>query len=485
MRTLLQTTSKPTLLPVGVSMWLLILSALATCAKQPDTAEKSGAYTANLYVTTFDQQQLFQETFVNDDTSRTADHTIALDPETTYQEIDGFGYTLTGGSALHLSKMSAGARTAILQELFGRGEGSIGVSYLRLSLGASDLDEYPWSYDDLPDGETDLPLANFSLAYDTLYLIPVLKEILQIAPEIKLMASPWSPPTWMKDNKDTRGGSLLPEYHEVYARYLLRYLQAMKVEGITIDALTIQNEPLHPGNNPSLLMLAEQQAEFIKTELGPLLEAEDMDTKLVIYDHNADRPDYPISILDDPAAAAYVDGSAFHLYGGEIGALSGVHDAHPDKNIYFTEQWVGAPGNFAEDLEWHLENLIIGATANWSKTVLEWNLAADPQQDPHTDRGGCDRCLGAITIDGDEVMRNPAYYIIAQASKYIPAGAVRIGSSEAALPHVAFKNPNGEIVTMLENTRESAETVAVVLDGRTVVVALPAKSAGTLVISNQ
>ena len=461
---------------------LVLFLFTAGCAKQDDAVAPAPT-NATLYVTTYDQSQLLQPHAATPDTTGQADVVrLAIDPTVAYQEIDGFGYTLTGGSALHLSKMSAPARAAILHELFApAAEGGIGVSYLRLSLGGSDLDEYPWSYDDLPEGATDPDLDGFSLAYDTLYLIPVLREILAIAPDVKLMASPWSPPAWMKDNGDTRGGSLLPEYHEVYARYLAKYIQAMAAEGIPIDALTVQNEPLHPGNNPSLLMLAEQQAEFIKTSLGPVFRAQGIETKIVVYDHNADRPDYPISILDDPEAAVYVDGSAFHLYGGTIDALSTVHDAHPTKNLYFTEQWIGAPGELATDFAWHTENLIIGATRNWSKTVLEWNLAADAQQDPHTDRGGCDRCLGALTISGDTVIRNPAYYIIAQAAKFVPAGSLRIKSSATPFPSVAFKTPGGEIAVILQNNGTSDQLIALT-DGDAVLrVSVPAESVGTLV----
>ncbi|HER40559.1 MAG TPA: glucosylceramidase, partial [Salinimicrobium catena] len=406
--------------------FLLLLLTITACADKPlDLGE------ANLWLTTPDQKSLLEKSSLEvvPAEDSVAGVTIVIDSSKNFQEIDGFGYTLTGGSVMHIHKMSDSARTALLQELFGTGENEIGVSYLRLSVGASDLNEAPFSYNDLPEGETDVELENFSLTEDTLHVIPVLKEILEIAPDIKIMGSPWSPPAWMKDNRDTRGGSLLKEYYSVYANYLVKYVEAMADHGITVDAITVQNEPLHPGNNPSLLMLAEDQAEFIKNHLGPAFEKNNINTKIIIYDHNADRPDYPISILNDPEAAQYIDGSAFHLYGGEISALSEVHEAHPDKNLYFTEQWVGAPGDFAREMTWHTENLIIGATRNWSRNVLEWNLAADENQDPHTDRGGCDRCLGAVTITGDKVTREPAYYIIAQASKFVRPGSVRIASN--------------------------------------------------------
>ena len=318
--------------------------------------------------------------------------TIEIDRKKTYQTIDGFGYTLTGGSARHIVRMDATSRGALLKELFATDGTSLGVSYLRVSIGASDLNQRVFSYDDLPPGRVDPELNRFSLAPDRADVIPVLKEILKIAPDIKIMGSPWSPPAWMKSNHKSIGGSLKPEFYGAYAKYFVKYIQGMKAEGIRIDAITVQNEPLHPGNNPSLLMQAREQAEFIKNHLGPAFKQAGLDTKIIIYDHNCDRPDYPISILNDAEARKYVDGTAFHLYAGKIDAMSTVHEAHPEKNLYFTEQWIGAPGNLRGDLAWHTRELTIGATRNWSRTVLEWNLAADPRYRPHTP-GGCSSCL--------------------------------------------------------------------------------------------
>lgn len=388
--------------------------------------------------------------------------TITIDAETGFQAMDGFGYTLSQGSAQHLLGMGDPARRALLRELFGDGEKDIRISYLRLSVAASDLNEYPFSYNDLRDSlATDPELTQFSLGPDTLDVIPVLREILQINPNLKLMASPWSPPAWMKDNKDTRGGSLLEEFESAYACYLVKYIQEMEALGFAIDALTIQNEPLHPSNNPSLLMLPEQQARFIGLHLGPAFEENGIKTKIVVYDHNADRPDYPISVLQDSLAHPFIDGSAFHLYGGKIEALSEVHQAFPDKNIYFTEQWVGAPGDLPGDLAWHVKNLVIGAPRNWAKTVLEWNMSSNPELTPHTDRGGCDRCLGAVTIAGDSVTRNPAYYIIAHASKFVDPGAVRIDSNELeGLPNVAFGRPDRKkVLIVLNESKEPKDFV--------------------------
>jgi glucosylceramidase len=407
--------------------------------------------------------------------------TITINVGKTYQTIDGFGYTLTGGSAMLIHQMEAGARKQLLNELFATSEKSIGVSYLRVSIGASDLDAEVFSYDDLPAGETDPKLTKFSLKPDQEHLIPVLKEILAINPKLKILGSPWSPPTWMKTNGNSKGGSLKPEFYDTYAQYFVKYIQGMAKEGIPLDAITIQNEPLHPGNNPSLLMLSADQATFIKNHLGPAFKTTGIKTKIWLYDHNADHPEYATSILDDPDAKKYVNGSAFHLYAGPIEALSNVHDAHPDKHVYFTEQWIGAPGNMKTDLNWHVKTLMIGATRNWSRTVLEWNLAADPNQKPHTP-GGCDRCLGALTIDGNNVTRNPAYYNVALISKFVRPGSVRIESDTSeTLPNVAFKTPDGHIALVVLNTSESARTFSVQQGAKLIQTVLPAGAVGTYV----
>jgi glucosylceramidase len=376
--------------------------------------------------------------------------TIFVDDSKAFQTMDGFGYTLTSGSASLINQLSN--KKQLLKELFGHDENSIGVNYLRVSVGASDLSDHTYSYSE----SKDLSLKNFSLKEDEKYLIPLLKEIIKINPKIKILASPWSPPTWMKTNNNSMGGSLLPEYYQVYANYLVKYIKEMKKLGIVIDAMTIQNEPLHPGNNPSLLMLPNEQANFIKNNLGPTFLKNGIKTKIIIYDHNADRTDYPISILNDPAARKFIDGSAFHLYGGNVETISEVHEAHPDKNLYFTEQWIGHPSNFGGDMAWHVKNLIIGATRNWCKTVLEWNLAIDPQMNPHTE-GGCTACLGAITIDKDKIERNAAYYIIGHASKFVPTNSKRIASNTVLnLQNVAFKTPEGKTVLIVINDSDKS-----------------------------
>ncbi|WP_269686619.1 glycoside hydrolase family 30 protein [Flavobacterium lacustre] len=407
---------------------------------------------------------------------------IEVDDTQTFQTVDGFGFTLTGGSAEVINQLNATKKQELLQELFGADENAIGISYLRISIGASDLNATPFTYNDLPIGQTDVNLEQFSLAPDKNNLIPMLKQIVAINPNIKIMATPWSPPVWMKDNANFIGGSLKPEYYSVYAQYFVKYIQKMKEEGITIDAITPQNEPLHPGNNPSMLMLAEQQADFIKNHLGPAFKAVNSTVKIVVYDHNCNKPEYPIAILNDAEAYPYVDGSAFHLYEGDISALSTVHSAFPNKNIYFTEQYTASTGSFDGDLKWHIKNVIIGSMRNWSKTALEWNLANDGTFGPHTP-GGCTTCKGALTINSSESFtRNVGYYIVGHASKFVPTGSVRISSTISGnLNTVAFKTPAGKKVLIVENDGNTTQTFNIKHKGVWVSTSLGAGSVGTYI----
>jgi len=459
--------------------------ALAACSAKKTTVNTSvnaSKGDMDFWLTNGDQSALLQQqnTVLNFSTTQNGNPTISVNEGQKYQTIDGFGYTLTGGSASLINKLDSKAKDSLLNDLFSTRKNGIGVSYLRISIGASDMSADTFTYNDLANGETDIIQDRFSIAREMTDLVPILKKILAINPDIKILGSPWSAPTWMKTNNSFKGGSLKPEYYVSYANYFVKYIKAMKAQGIPIDAITIQNEPLHPGNVPSMYMEAKDQAIFIKTALGPVFKSAGIKTKIILYDHNADRPDYPISILNDAEVKPYVDGSAFHLYRGEIGALSKVHEAHPDKNLYFTEQWVGGPGKFDEDLKWHVTTLIIGATRNWSKNVLEWNLAADPQYGPHT-VGGCTTCLGAITVNA-AVTKNVAYYIIGHAAKFVRPGSVRIESDIVSdLQNVAFIRPDGKKVLIVINDHATAQQFNIKYDGKFVATHLAAGSVGTYI----
>lgn len=468
---------------------LALMLLMSKCSSSGDIANTSPKPTVstndmNFWLTKGDQSVMLQKqtSILAFGTTYNSYATIEVDEGKSFQTIDGFGYTLTGGSVQVINQLNAQKRQDLLKELFDTNENSIALSYLRISIGASDLDAMPFSYNDLPNGQTDINLEKFSLAPNKNDVIPMLKEILAINPNIKIMATPWSPPVWMKDNNSFIGGSLQPKYYGVYAKYFVKYIQQMKNEGITIDAITPQNEPLHPGNNPSLLMLASQQADFIKNHLGPAFKAAKVTTKIVTYDHNCNKPEYPIEILNDPEANPYVDGSAFHLYEGDISALTTVHNAFPNKNIYFTEQYTASTGSFDGDLKWHLKNVIIGSMRNWSKTALEWNLANNASFGPNT-IGGCTTCKGAVTINSsDSFTRNVGYYIIAHASKFIPAGSSRISTNISGnLNNVAFKTPSGKKVLIVENDGNSPESFNIKYNGNWITTSLEAGSVGTYI----
>jgi glucosylceramidase len=448
----------------------------------PPPPPPPGTNDVDFWLTKNDQSVLLQKqsTVLSFGTTANSNSNIDVDTTQAYQTIDGFGFTLTGGSAFVINELNATDKANLLNELFGNSTGSIGISYLRLSIGASDLNASVFSYDDVANGNTDMNLDSFSLSKDTTDLIPVLKQIVAINPAIKIIAAPWSAPVWMKDNNSTIGGSLQTQNYDVYAKYFVKYIQQMKANGITIDAVTPQNEPLNPGNNPSLSMSAQEQTNFIKNNLGPAFQAASLTTKIITYDHNCDRPDYPLAVLGDPAANAFVYGSAFHLYAGDISALTPVHNAFPDKALYFTEQYTSSTGNFGGDLKWHLKNVIIGSMRNWSRVALEWNLANDPTYNPHTP-GGCDQCKGALTLGGT-ITRNVGYYIVAHASKFVPAGSMRIGSNiTGSLQNVAFKTPSGKKVLIVENDGTSDATFNIRFNNKWTVTTLSAGAVGTYI----
>lgn len=405
---------------------------------------------------------------------------IEVDDTQTFQTIDGFGYTLTGGSVAIINSLTPSKKQELLQNLFGSSTNDIGISYLRISIGASDLNSTVFSYNDLPQGQADTPQTNFSVTPDSA-LIAMLQEIKQINPNIKIMAVPWSAPLWMKSNYTSIGSSLLPVYYTSYATYFVKYIQAMQAQGISIDAVCPQNEPLHGGNNPSMVMTATQQISFIK-KLGVAFQTNGITTKIVCYDHNCDNPQYPIQVLSDVGANPYVDGSAFHLYNGDISALSTVHNAFPTKRLYFTEQWTSSTGDFSGDLKWHLKNVVIGSMRNWSVNALEWNLANNAIFEPHT-TGGCTMCKGAITITGStSYTKNVAYYIIAHASKFVPTGSVRIASTITGnLNNVAFKTPTGKKVLIVENDGSTATTFNIKYNNKWVKTSLDGGAVGTFV----
>jgi len=434
----------------------------------------SYAQTVTPWITSGDQSKLIQQqAAVNfSANSGTNASTITVTPAITYQTIDGFGWTLTEGSAEVINSLAATQQNNLLQELFNPSTG-LSSNVVRISIAASDLSSYSYSYNET-SGDTNM--NNFSLnGPDLTYLIPILKKVLAINPNIKILATPWSAPRWMKTNNSWVGGSLQTNYYSAYARYFVKYFQAMQAQGINIWGITPQNEPENPYNEPSMLMNSGQQKDFINNHLGPQMSAAGFGgIKIIAFDHNCDNTAYPIDVLNN---SGYVDGAAFHLYSGNISAMTTVKNA-TGKNVYFTEQWVGGPGSFSGDFGWHMQNVILGSVNNWAKVALEWNLANNPQYGPRTP-GGCTTCLGAITVNNStSYTRNSPYYIIGQISKFVKNGAVRIGSSSTngSITASAFKNTDGSTVLVIYNAGGS-NTVKVVQGSNAFNYTVPASSA--------
>ncbi|MDP2235122.1 MAG: glycoside hydrolase family 30 beta sandwich domain-containing protein [Bacteroidales bacterium] len=412
---------------------------------------------------------------------------ITIDTSIRFQSVDGYGAALTGSSAYLLNrKLGSPERETILKKLFDP-ETGIGISFLRLTMGASDFSLSDFTYNDLPTGQTDFALQNFSLSQDLQDVVPIMKQIIGISPNIFVMGSPWSPPAWMKTNNSLKGGKLRTDSYDVYADYFVKYIREMKNQGINITHVTPQNEPLYfTAAYPCMEMQANEQLNFIKNHLGPKFEAAaDINTKIINYDHNWDNTQYSISILNDPAAANYTAGSAFHAYGGSVSAMSAVHNAHPDKELHFTEISGGAWAvNFEDNLMWYMRNIFIGTANNWSRSALMWNLALDQNYGPRNN--GCSNCRGVITINqaSGHITLNEEYYSIGHFSKVVRPGAERISLIYAQaltnIDAVAFMNTDGSKALVIANYDSSFKTFSVKQGAKVFSYSIPAKSVVSL-----
>ncbi|MBL8542772.1 MAG: hypothetical protein JNJ63_03095 [Hyphomonadaceae bacterium] len=439
---------------------------------------------AAAWITTGDQQRLLDPAPVRRTASREA-ALITVDPAQRYQEMVGFGAALTDASAILMrDHLTDAARQALLRDLYGDG---LGLGMLRLPIGASDFSVEHYTLDDVPPGREDRALTRFSMApMRATGALPIVQEMRAINPELAIIASPWSAPAWMKTSGSLIGGRLRREAYPAFAEYLRRYAQAMADEGAPLFALTIQNEPhFEPANYPGMRMTPAERATFIGEHLGPLLERSHLPVRILEWDHNWDEWRAPMAVLADPRAAPYVDGVAWHCYAGEVAAQSQVHEAYPAAETYFTEcsggEWDPA---FGDALLWNVNTLIIGATRNWARGVILWNLALDQDHGPHL--GGCGDCRGVVTIDSrtGEVTRNVEYYALAHASRFVRRGARRIGSqvSDAALSAVAFRNSDdGSLVLIVTNAATAGREVALQSPQGDFALRLDARSVATVV----
>jgi O-glycosyl hydrolase len=411
--------------------------------------------------------------------------TIHVDNEKRYQQMVGFGADFTDSSAwLVYNKLNTEQRNTLMNRLFSPASG-IGLNFLRQPMGASDFSTSGnYSYDDMPSGQTDPNLDHFSIQHDTAYIIPLLKQASQLNTNLKIMASPWSAPGWMKSSGSMIGGKLNANAFEPFANYFVKYIQAYQAQGIPIDYVTPQNEPLFtPSGYPGMSFPAIEESNFIKNNLGPAFTKNDIHTKILAYDHNWDQLGYPETILSDSSAANYISGIAWHCYGGTIGAQSEAHNAYPNKDAFMTEcsggTWVGSDQNA---LQGTLGNLVINGSRNWAKGVLLWNMALDPANGPTN--GGCNTCRGVVTVDPatGNVTYNMDYYALGHASKFVKPGAYRIASNtfgSGSIEDVAFENPDGTKVLITINSGTSANTFKVDLGNKSFNYTLTAGAAAT------
>ena len=391
---------------------------------------------------------------------------IVIDTHRTYQTIMGFGAALTDSSSwLIQHRLTAQQRNAFLREMFGPPPG-LELNMTRLTIGASDFSLRHYSLDDIPAGQADPGLEHFNIAADLDDVILTVREALAINPRLHIIASPWSAPGWMKTTGSLIGGTLLAQYEPTFATYLVKYVDAMRGHGIPIWALTVQNEPaFQPGNYPGMELGSAARARIIGQYLGPALANHKPRTRILGWDHNWDAPEQPLGVLADPAAERYVDGVAWHCYAGDPGAQSRVHDAFPRKDAYVTEcsggDWESAKN---DQLLWFARELLLGSLRNWARGVVYWNLALDEKHGPHS--GGCEDCNGLVTIDSrtGAVSRNDEYYAFAHFSRFVPPGAVRVGSTATGpdIRNVAFRNAgDGRLVLVVVNSGKVAHEVSV------------------------
>jgi glucosylceramidase len=452
----------------------------------PGTAHAASGPAVSVTETTTDQSQLLAPqtgaSFAPGSSSQ--GQVITINPSTTYQTMTGFGASFTDSSAWLV--YNSPLRNQIMTKLFDPDQG-IGLDFLRQPIGASDFSQSLFSYDDMPSGQTDPTLANFSVAHDQAYILPVLQQALSINPDITIMATPWSPPGWMKTSGSMIGGSLNSDDYQVFANYLVKFIQAYDAAGVPISLISPQNEPEYsPSNYPGSTFTSTQEANFIADNLGPAIQAAGLKTGILDYDHNWNDPSFPETVLGDSSAAQYVTGTAWHCYAGDPSAQSTVEAAYPSYGNYETEcsgsQSSDPSDTFADTLDWELENLVVDGIRNDSKSVVTWNMALNPSGGPSMN---CTTCTALVTVDNSAgtATYNAEYYSLGQVSKFVKPGAVRIDSNtfgSGNVEDVAFQNPDGsDALIALNSNTSSANTFGVDENGQYFNYTLPAGAVAT------
>ena len=440
------------------------------------------AQTVNVWLTTNSQSAKLQpQASLSFGTSATATNPIVVDETRTYQEIEGFGASMTDSSAYLLHQIATpAARAAAMANLFTRTGTGIGLSFIRNPMGASDLARFHYSYDDLPAGQTDPTLAGFSIAHDLADIVPLMQQARALNPQLVVMATPWSPPGWMKTSGSLIGGALLASAHAPFANYFVKYIQAYEAAGIPIDYVSLQNEPLYvPGDYPGMSMDAATQLAVLKLHLLPALTSAGLSTKALVYDHNWDRPDYPDSVLADPAIAESprVAGIAWHGYGGTPGAMLALHDKYPQVRQYQTEH---SGGTWVSDQVRADFQEIIHVMRSWGRAFVKWGLALDQNRGPHA--GGCGTCTPLVTVSNPSgsVSYPIDFYTLGHFSKFVLPGARRIYSSNGTgVLSAAFVNPDGSKALIAFNDTRTNKSIQVRWGTRSFAYTLPGYAGAT------
>jgi glucosylceramidase len=494
----------------------LASEALVEKSEQSQAAAAVAVSAVNVWLTTPDGASKLQNTTtVAFGTLTTTSLTITIDPKLRYQPVQGFGASITDSSASVLYRLTAANRDAAMRSLFDPVSGN-GLSLLRQPIGASDfVVDKAYTYNDLPAGETDYAMEKFSIQHDEAQIIPLLKQAKLLNPNLRIIATPWSPPAWMKTNNSLVGGALkdTPEIYKAYALYFVKFLKAYRAAGVPVSAVSVQNEPQNvaPKGYPGMGMPVQQQAKFIKV-LGPAIKEAGLKTVILGYDHNWSlHPDdealtppnevvereYPGTLLGDLEAAPWVGGIAYHCYYGDASRQTAFHKQHLDMPLYLTE-CSGSKGaadsaekSFSDTLRWHSRNLIIGAMRNWSRSVINWNLALEPNGQPHV--GGCDTCTGILAVGpGQTVTPNAEYYLLGHLSRFVKTGAMRVASSSygsigwnGQIMNVAFRNPDGSTVLVVHNENDAPRSFAVQLGDKGFEYTLPGGALATFTWTGQ
>lgn len=461
--------SRGTALPASVLAASLAALSLAPPAAQAAPPSGGGGTAVEVWLTDVDTDTwVTNQSDVAFQTKQTTNPlTIKVDNAVKYQKVTGFGAALTDSSAWLINELPPSSRDTLMNQLFDPSTGA-GLSMVRLPMGASDFTATGnYSYDDMPAGQTDPTLANFSIQHDLPYIIPELKQALSLNPSIKIMATPWSPPGWMKTSDNMIGGTLKDKYSRTLAHYFVKFIQAYGRAGVPVHYVTPQNEPLNAPTWPGMALTPAQETKLV-AQMGQAFAANRLSTKIIAWDHNWDVPSYPESIFNNPATADYAVGAGWHIYSGTPIYQTLTHNDYPGKESYLTEA-TGGDWQASKQVAFRdaLDTWLIGGTRNWANGVMLWNIALDPDKGPlNSDTNGIGICRGLVTIDpktGD-VSYNADYYALAQISKFVKPGAYRIYSNtfgEGSIENVAFQNPDGSKVLVAYNDSDAAKTFSV------------------------